>query len=66
MAGFSVSGGARCAGFTMAGFYRNAGTAGGNRASNPRAGAQPVAASAPPGMTPRPRALARRFTNIKL
>ncbi|QFS37685.1 hypothetical protein BURCE16_13155 [Burkholderia cepacia] len=50
----------------MAGFYRIAGTAGGNRASNPRAGAQPVAASAPLGMTQRPRALARWFTNIKL
>ncbi|UVE64668.1 hypothetical protein L2Y90_12475 [Burkholderia pyrrocinia] len=39
MAGFSVSGGARCAGFAMAGFYRIAGTAGANRASNPLAGA---------------------------
>lgn len=50
----------------MAGFYRIAGTAGGNRASNPRAGVQPVPASAPSGMALRARTLAQRFTNIKL
>ncbi|CAB3971720.1 hypothetical protein BLA3211_06596 [Burkholderia aenigmatica] len=50
----------------MAGFYRIAGTAGGNRASNPRAGAQWVHGRVPSGMARRPRSLALRFTNIKL
>jgi len=50
----------------MAGFYRIAGTAGVNRASNPRAGVQAAPGSAPSGMALRSRSLVPRFTNIKL